>query len=167
MRFNCFLTRVFFFSFFFWVKNSNTIQLYSEKLAELDVMVRRLIMESYGIEKFIDEHLNSTYYRLRMMKYIARPDNDVNATVGANEDDGASDNADGDANLNNDGAIIGVKVNVDVGDDVNAETNVNGDVNAEANGDATACAVGGVSGNASVGAKDGIYNVNVYAIYWC
>ncbi|AEE82265.2 putative oxidoreductase [Arabidopsis thaliana] len=147
---------------------SKMIQLYAEKLAELDMMVRRLILESYGIEYFIDEHLNSTYYRMRLMKYIARPDNDITAAVGANVDNGANDNADGDANVNDDGASIGVKVNVDVGDDVNdndsvnigvgvdinVETNVNGDLDAEANGDATAWVVGAVSGNASVGAKE-------------
>lgn len=150
------------------VKNSKKIQLFSEKLVELDVMVRRLVMESYGIEKYIDEHLSSTYHRLRLMKYIAPPDNDANEDAA-----GANDTADGDANVNDDGAST---VNIDVGDDVNdnasvnvglgadvdAETTVNGDVDAEANDDATACVVGDVNGDASVGADGGI-NVNVDA----
>ncbi|KAG5405148.1 hypothetical protein IGI04_011267 [Brassica rapa subsp. trilocularis] len=48
---------------------SETMHGISEKLAELDVMVRRMIMESFGIEKYIDEHLDSTNYLFRMMKY--------------------------------------------------------------------------------------------------
>lgn len=48
----------------------------SEKLAELDVMVRRMILESFGIEKYIDEHLDSTNYLFRMMKYTPPPPHD-------------------------------------------------------------------------------------------
>lgn len=43
---------------------------------ELDLMVRRMIMESFGIENYIDEHLNSTYYLTRLMKYTSPPDDD-------------------------------------------------------------------------------------------
>ncbi|KAG2330804.1 hypothetical protein Bca4012_040788 [Brassica carinata] len=50
---------------------------FSEQLVELDVMVRRMIMESFGVEKYLDEHLNSTNYLFRMMKYTAPPDDDV------------------------------------------------------------------------------------------
>ena len=39
-------------------------------------MVRRMILESFGIEKYIDEHLNFTKYLFRMMKYSPPPDND-------------------------------------------------------------------------------------------
>ncbi|WZZ41482.1 LOW QUALITY PROTEIN: hypothetical protein YC2023_037741 [Brassica napus] len=45
-------------------------------LLELDVMVRKMILESFGIEKYIDEHLNSTNYLFRMKKYSPPPDND-------------------------------------------------------------------------------------------
>ncbi|CAA0393388.1 unnamed protein product [Arabidopsis thaliana] len=55
---------------------SETIHLFSEQLVELDLMVRRMIMESFGIEKYIDEHLNSTYYLTRLMKYTSPPDDD-------------------------------------------------------------------------------------------
>ncbi|CAN6854256.1 unnamed protein product [Brassica oleracea] len=61
---------------------SETIQKFSEKLAELDVMVRRMVMESFGIEKYFDEHLKSTNYRLRLMKYVAPPDVDTNVAAG-------------------------------------------------------------------------------------
>lgn len=43
-------------------------------------MVRRMIMESFGIEKYIDEHLKATNYLFRMMKYSSAPDDDVEET---------------------------------------------------------------------------------------
>ncbi|RID75600.1 hypothetical protein BRARA_B02636 [Brassica rapa] len=118
---------------------SETIQKFSEKLAELDVMVRRMVMESFGIEKYFDEHLKSTNYRLRLMKYIAPPDVDTNVAAGAYgagdgaNDAGASDNANvvadtsdiasGIANVHiNDDANIGAKANGDIGADVDAKT---------------------------------------------
>ncbi|CAN6846150.1 unnamed protein product [Brassica oleracea] len=118
---------------------SETIQKFSEKLAELDVMVRRMVMESFGIEKYFDEHLKSTNYRLRLMKYIAPPDVDTNVAAGANDaGDGAngaggsdnanvvadtSDIASGIANVHiNDDANIGAKANGDIGADVDAKT---------------------------------------------
>ncbi|KAL1188401.1 putative 2-oxoglutarate-dependent dioxygenase AOP1.2 [Cardamine amara subsp. amara] len=55
---------------------SETIHRFSEQLWELDMMVRRMIMESFGLEKYIDEHLNSTNYLLRLMKYTSPPDDD-------------------------------------------------------------------------------------------
>ncbi|CAN7089344.1 unnamed protein product [Brassica rapa subsp. narinosa] len=53
---------------------------FSTQLVELDVMVRKMIMESFGVEKYLDEHLNSTNYLFRMMKYTAPPDDDVEET---------------------------------------------------------------------------------------
>ncbi|KAL3529968.1 hypothetical protein ACH5RR_009290 [Cinchona calisaya] len=52
--------------------NSNfckTVQSYSEQLSELDKIVRRMILESLGVEKYTDEHMDSTNYLLRLMKY--------------------------------------------------------------------------------------------------
>ncbi|KAM3232796.1 putative 2-oxoglutarate-dependent dioxygenase AOP1 [Capsicum annuum] len=46
-----------------------TIQSYSEKLSELDQTIRKMILESLGIEKYTDEHMSSTNYLLRVMKY--------------------------------------------------------------------------------------------------
>ncbi|WZZ34585.1 hypothetical protein YC2023_017986 [Brassica napus] len=67
---------------------SETIQKFSEKLAELDVMVRRMVMESFGIEKYFDEHLKSTNYRLRLMNDFASVESkaDVSTNVNANAD---------------------------------------------------------------------------------
>ncbi|KAM3308125.1 putative 2-oxoglutarate-dependent dioxygenase AOP1 [Capsicum chacoense] len=46
-----------------------TIQSYSEKISELDLTIRKMILESLGIEKYMDEHMSSTNYLLRLMKY--------------------------------------------------------------------------------------------------
>ncbi|KAM3374958.1 hypothetical protein P3S68_013672 [Capsicum galapagoense] len=48
-----------------------TTQSYSEQLVELDQIVKRMILESLGVEKYMDEHMNSTNYILRLMKYKA------------------------------------------------------------------------------------------------
>ncbi|KAG6425989.1 hypothetical protein SASPL_110202 [Salvia splendens] len=50
---------------------SKDIQLYCEKLSELDKIVRRMVVESLGLEKYIDEHLNSMNYLCRFQKYEA------------------------------------------------------------------------------------------------
>ncbi|KAH0890593.1 hypothetical protein HID58_053022, partial [Brassica napus] len=55
---------------------SETMHVFLKYLLELDVMVRKMILESFGIEKYIDEHLNSTNYLFRMKKYSPPPDND-------------------------------------------------------------------------------------------
>ncbi|CAN1302866.1 Probable 2-oxoglutarate-dependent dioxygenase AOP1.2 [Linum perenne] len=49
--------------------SSKTIQSYAEQLSGLDNIVRQMIVERYGLEKYMDEHLNSTILLLRMMKY--------------------------------------------------------------------------------------------------
>lgn len=48
---------------------SNTILSYSVQLSELDQVVRRMVLESFGVEKYYDEHKESTNYLLRVMKY--------------------------------------------------------------------------------------------------
>ncbi|KAI9084646.1 hypothetical protein K1719_033428 [Acacia pycnantha] len=50
---------------------SKTIQAFSEQLSELDQKVRKMVLESLGVEKYLDEHMNSTNYLLRVMKYSA------------------------------------------------------------------------------------------------
>ncbi|CDP08458.1 unnamed protein product [Coffea canephora] len=52
--------------------NSNfckTVHSYSDQLSDLDKIVRRMILESLGAEKYMDEHMDSTNYLLRVMKY--------------------------------------------------------------------------------------------------
>ncbi|XP_065869242.1 probable 2-oxoglutarate-dependent dioxygenase AOP1.2 [Euphorbia lathyris] len=48
---------------------SKTVQSFSEKISELDQTVRRMIIESLGLQKYMEEHMNSTNYLLRVMKY--------------------------------------------------------------------------------------------------
>ncbi|OMP00180.1 Oxoglutarate/iron-dependent dioxygenase [Corchorus olitorius] len=48
---------------------SKTIQSFSKQLSDLDQMVRRMILESFNLEKYMDEHMDSTNYLLRVMKY--------------------------------------------------------------------------------------------------
>ncbi|XP_076916667.1 putative 2-oxoglutarate-dependent dioxygenase AOP1 [Bidens hawaiensis] len=46
-----------------------TVQVYSEKLKELDEVVRMMVLESLNLEKYIDEHMELTSYLVRVMKY--------------------------------------------------------------------------------------------------
>ncbi|CAI0396494.1 unnamed protein product, partial [Linum tenue] len=48
---------------------SKTMQSYFEQLSELDKIVRKMIVESFDLEKYMDEHISSTNYLLRFMKY--------------------------------------------------------------------------------------------------
>lgn len=48
---------------------SETIQFFTEQVAKLDETIRRITLESYGLEKYIDEHLASTTYTLRGFRY--------------------------------------------------------------------------------------------------
>ncbi|KAG6425980.1 hypothetical protein SASPL_110193 [Salvia splendens] len=57
------------------------IQLYCEKLSELDKIVRRMVVESLGLEKYIDEHLNSTNYLCRFQKVVVSGD-EARYTIG-------------------------------------------------------------------------------------
>lgn len=45
------------------------MQSYSEQLVELDQIIRRMILESLGVEKYLEEHIGSANYLLRVMKY--------------------------------------------------------------------------------------------------
>jgi isopenicillin N synthase-like dioxygenase len=57
----------------FWPQGNpsfcQTVQVFSEQLSELDQIVRRMILESLGVEKYMEEHMESTNYLLRVMKY--------------------------------------------------------------------------------------------------
>ncbi|XP_074375731.1 putative 2-oxoglutarate-dependent dioxygenase AOP1 [Apium graveolens] len=46
-----------------------TVQSFSEQLSELDQIVRRMVLESLGLEKYLNKHIDSTKYLLRVMKY--------------------------------------------------------------------------------------------------
>nr|ACH85896.1 GSL-ALK copy 1 [Brassica juncea]ACH85897.1 GSL-ALK copy 1 [Brassica juncea] len=112
---------------------SETIQKFSEKLVELDVTVKRMVIQSFGIENYFDEHLKSLKnYRMRLMKYVAPPDVDAkDADDGANTNLNA--NADADAGA---GDIANGIANVHIDEDVNAKGDVGtGGGDANHNGD--------------------------------
>ncbi|CAL1358367.1 unnamed protein product [Linum trigynum] len=48
---------------------SKNIHSFSKKVSELDQIVRTMILESFGLEKYVDEHMCFTNYHLRVMKY--------------------------------------------------------------------------------------------------
>ncbi|CAA7013762.1 unnamed protein product [Microthlaspi erraticum] len=49
---------------------SESVMSFTEKLSELDLMTRRMIMESFGVnENYIEKHLKSTKFLMRLMKY--------------------------------------------------------------------------------------------------
>lgn len=48
---------------------SKTILSFAKQVAKLDETIRRMILESFGLEKYMDEHLTSTIYILRGFKY--------------------------------------------------------------------------------------------------
>ncbi|CAN1162466.1 Probable 2-oxoglutarate-dependent dioxygenase AOP1.2 [Linum perenne] len=50
-------------------KFSETVGLFSRKLAELERTIRRMILEGLGVEKYVEEQLNSTCYQLRLTRY--------------------------------------------------------------------------------------------------
>ncbi|KAF8011704.1 hypothetical protein BT93_J2090 [Corymbia citriodora subsp. variegata] len=65
---------------------SKTIQSFSEKLSELDKMVRRMILESLGVENYLDEHMNSTNYLLRVMRYAGPQTTDTKLGLNSHTD---------------------------------------------------------------------------------
>ncbi|XP_047166516.1 probable 2-oxoglutarate-dependent dioxygenase AOP1.2 [Vigna umbellata] len=65
---------------------SKTIQSFSGQLSELDQIVRKMILESMGVEKYLEEHMNSTNYLLRVMKYKAPQTTDTKLGLSAHSD---------------------------------------------------------------------------------
>ncbi|XP_021906496.1 probable 2-oxoglutarate-dependent dioxygenase AOP1 [Carica papaya] len=65
---------------------SKTIQSFSEELSELDQTIRRMILECFGLEKYLDEHMNSTNYLLRVMKYKGPETTDTKLGLSAHTD---------------------------------------------------------------------------------
>ncbi|KAK3020542.1 hypothetical protein RJ639_047454 [Escallonia herrerae] len=54
----------------YWsLKVLNTVHSFSKQLSDLDQTIRRMVLESMSLEKYLDEHMESTNYLLRVMKY--------------------------------------------------------------------------------------------------
>ncbi|KAB2065435.1 hypothetical protein ES319_A09G088700v1 [Gossypium barbadense] len=70
----------------FWPHGNTSfrfIGLMVEQLSELDQVVRRMILESFGIEKYMEEHMNSSNYLWRAMKY--KPPNTSEKKLGSRD----------------------------------------------------------------------------------
>ncbi|XP_061354278.1 probable 2-oxoglutarate-dependent dioxygenase AOP1 [Gastrolobium bilobum] len=65
---------------------SKTIQSYSEQLSELDQIIRKMILESLGVEKYFEEHVNTSNYVLRVMKYESPQNNDTEVGLSEHTD---------------------------------------------------------------------------------
>ncbi|KAL1221979.1 Deoxypodophyllotoxin synthase [Cardamine amara subsp. amara] len=50
-----------------------TVQAFSNAIAELDRLVVRMIFENYGVAKHYDSHVGSKTYLLKFLKYLAPP----------------------------------------------------------------------------------------------
>ncbi|KAL7145548.1 hypothetical protein ABFS83_07G091800 [Erythranthe nasuta] len=48
---------------------SQTVQSFSDQLSELDKIMRTMVVESLGLGKYVDEHIDSTKYLVRVQKY--------------------------------------------------------------------------------------------------
>ncbi|GJX70591.1 probable 2-oxoglutarate-dependent dioxygenase AOP1 [Tanacetum coccineum] len=55
------------------------IQIYSDKLKELDEIVRTMVLESLNLEKYMNEHMELTSYLTRVMKYRVPQKDEPNA----------------------------------------------------------------------------------------
>ena len=49
-------------------------------------MIRRMVLESLGVEKYLDEHMGSTNYLLRVMKYKGPQTTDTKLGLTAHTD---------------------------------------------------------------------------------
>ncbi|VVA97742.1 unnamed protein product [Arabis nemorensis] len=54
---------------------SKNVQSFAEKLIELNVKVRTMILESFGLEKYVKDHLNSATNQFQLIKYKGLSDN--------------------------------------------------------------------------------------------
>ncbi|MFS7980745.1 putative oxoglutarate/iron-dependent dioxygenase, non-hem dioxygenase domain-containing protein [Helianthus anomalus] len=57
-------------------KFRESIKTYSKKLRELDEIVKKMVFESLGLEKYFGEQMKSTSYLLKVMKYRAPEPNE-------------------------------------------------------------------------------------------
>ncbi|XP_057452851.1 probable 2-oxoglutarate-dependent dioxygenase AOP1 [Lotus japonicus] len=63
---------------------SKTINSFSEHVSELDQIIRKMVLESLGVERYLDEHL--TNYLLRVMKYTAPQTTDTRKCLTSHTD---------------------------------------------------------------------------------
>ncbi|KAF9610358.1 hypothetical protein IFM89_022028 [Coptis chinensis] len=54
----------------FFLLINKAIHSYTKQVVELDQMLRRMVFESLGVEKYYDGHIESGNYRFRVQKYF-------------------------------------------------------------------------------------------------
>jgi len=110
-----------------------TVQSFSEKLSEFDQIIRRMILESLGVERYLEEHMESTNYLLRVMKYKGPQTSETKLGLNAHTDKNIvtilhQNQVDGLEVETKDGEWINIKPSqgsfiVMIGDSLNAWTN--------------------------------------------
>ncbi|KAK4725092.1 hypothetical protein R3W88_027871 [Solanum pinnatisectum] len=69
------------FANIFWPEGNpefcNVVKSYSKPLVELDEMVKRMVLESLGLQNYIDQFLDLTSFLLRLTKYNADQDEEI------------------------------------------------------------------------------------------
>ncbi|KAL5072637.1 hypothetical protein RYX36_011621, partial [Vicia faba] len=63
-----------------------TIHSFSDELTTLDQIIRKMILESLNAEKYLEEHINSTNYLLRVMKYKGPQISDIKLGLSTHSD---------------------------------------------------------------------------------
>ncbi|KAJ1404162.1 Oxoglutarate/iron-dependent dioxygenase [Sesbania bispinosa] len=62
---------------------SKTLQSFMEQVTRLDQIIRKMFLESLGVEKYLEEHMKSTHYLARLIKYKGPQTNE--AKIGLHE----------------------------------------------------------------------------------
>ncbi|XP_038999732.1 probable 2-oxoglutarate-dependent dioxygenase AOP1.2 [Hibiscus syriacus] len=74
----------------FWPQGNTSfrsqIQSFAKELRELSHMIRRMILEIFQVEKYMDEHMKSSEYLLKVMKYKGPKTSEARAGLGAHTD---------------------------------------------------------------------------------
>ncbi|KAK7396205.1 hypothetical protein VNO78_17040 [Psophocarpus tetragonolobus] len=65
---------------------SKNLQYFTEQVTRLDKMIRKMILESLGVEKYLDEHMNSTNYLARLIKYEGPQTNEAKVGIAEHTD---------------------------------------------------------------------------------
>ncbi|KAK9149781.1 hypothetical protein Scep_008538 [Stephania cephalantha] len=65
-----------------------TFNSYAKQISEIDHAVRRMVLEMFGVEKYYDEHFESSCKVLRLMKYKAPETNEKRVGIESHTDEG-------------------------------------------------------------------------------
>ncbi|XP_027353409.1 probable 2-oxoglutarate-dependent dioxygenase AOP1 [Abrus precatorius] len=60
---------------------SNNIQSFTEQVTRLDQIIRKMFLESLGVEKYLDQHMDSTHYLTRLIKYKGPQTNEAKVGI--------------------------------------------------------------------------------------